>query len=75
MMNFGPIKLLFTAVAALLILGPKRLPAAVRSVARALGALTGLKACPLLETLLRPDALQRPCHRTPPRKRAVRCPR
>lgn len=39
MMNFGPIKLLFTAVAALLILGPKRLPAAVRSVARALGEL------------------------------------
>ena len=39
MMNFGPIKLLFTAVAALLILGPKRLPAAVRSLGRALGEL------------------------------------
>ena len=38
-MNFGPIKLLFTAVAALLILGPKRLPAAVRSLGRALGEL------------------------------------
>jgi Sec-independent protein translocase protein TatA len=38
-MNFGPIKLLFTAVAALLILGPKRLPAALRSFARALGEL------------------------------------
>lgn len=34
MMNFGPIKLLFTAVAALLILGPKRLPEALRSVSR-----------------------------------------
>ena len=39
MMNFGPIKLLFTAVAALLILGPKRLPAAVRSLGKALGEL------------------------------------
>src|SRR5260370_14350046 len=39
MMNFGPVKLLFTAVAALLILGPKRLPAAVRSLGRALGEL------------------------------------
>lgn len=39
MMNFGPIKLLFTAVAALLILGPKRLPAALRSFARAIGEL------------------------------------
>jgi Sec-independent protein translocase protein TatA len=38
-MNFGPIKLLFTAVAALLILGPKRLPAAIRSFARAIGEL------------------------------------
>jgi Sec-independent protein translocase protein TatA len=38
-MNFGPIKLLFTAVAALLILGPKRLPAALRSLVRALGEL------------------------------------
>ena len=38
-MNFGPIKLLFTAVAALLILGPKRLPAAVRSLGKALGEL------------------------------------
>ena len=38
-MNFGPIKLLFTAVAALLILGPKRLPAAMRSFARAIGEL------------------------------------
>ena len=38
-MNFGPIKLLFTAVAALLILGPKRLPAALRSFARAIGEL------------------------------------
>ena len=38
-MNFGPIKLLFTAVAALLILGPKRLPAAVRSLGRALREL------------------------------------
>jgi Sec-independent protein translocase protein TatA len=38
-MNFGPIKLLFTAVAALLILGPKRLPAALRSLARAVGEL------------------------------------
>ena len=39
MMNFGPLKLLFTAVAALLILGPKRLPGAVRSVGKALGEL------------------------------------
>lgn len=39
MMNFGPIKLLFTAVAALLILGPKRLPGALRSVGKALGEL------------------------------------
>jgi sec-independent protein translocase protein TatB len=39
MMNFGPIKLLFTAVAALLILGPKRLPGAVRSLGKALGEL------------------------------------
>ena len=39
MMNFGPIKLLFTAVAALLILGPKRLPGAVRSLVKALGEL------------------------------------
>ena len=39
MMNYGPIKLLFTAVAALLILGPKRLPAAVRSLGKALGEL------------------------------------
>lgn len=39
MMNFGPIKLLFTAVAALLILGPKRLPGAVRSLGKAIGEL------------------------------------
>lgn len=39
MMNFGPIKLLFTAVAALLILGPRRLPGAVRSLAKAVGEL------------------------------------
>ena len=39
MMNFGPIKLLFTAVAALLILGPKRLPSAVRAVGKAIGEL------------------------------------
>jgi Sec-independent protein translocase protein TatA len=39
MMNFGPIKLLFTAVAALLILGPKRLPGAVRSIGKVLGEL------------------------------------
>ena len=39
MMNFGPVKLIFTAVAALLILGPKRLPGAVRAAARALGEL------------------------------------
>jgi sec-independent protein translocase protein TatA len=39
MMNFGPIKLLFTAVAALLILGPKRLPSAVRSLGKVLGEL------------------------------------
>ena len=36
MMNFGPVKLLFTAVMALLILGPKRLPSALRSMGRAL---------------------------------------
>src|SRR3989442_246053 len=41
MMNFGPVKLLFTAVAALLILGPKRLPAAVRSLGRAPGGPRG----------------------------------
>jgi len=39
MMNFGPVKLIFTAVAALLILGPRRLPGAVRAAARALGEL------------------------------------
>jgi Sec-independent protein translocase protein TatA len=39
MMNFGPVKLLFTAVAALLILGPKRLPSALRSLTRALREL------------------------------------
>jgi sec-independent protein translocase protein TatA len=39
MMNFGPIKLLFTAVAALLILGPKRIPSALRSLGKALGEL------------------------------------
>jgi Sec-independent protein translocase protein TatA len=39
MMNFGPIKLLFTAVMALLILGPKRIPGAVRSLGKALGEL------------------------------------
>lgn len=39
MMNFGPIKMLFTAVAALLILGPKRLPEAVRNLGKALTQL------------------------------------
>ncbi|HMC08990.1 MAG TPA: twin-arginine translocase TatA/TatE family subunit [Actinomycetota bacterium] len=39
MMNFGPVKLIFTAVAALHILGPRRLPGAVRAAARALGEL------------------------------------
>jgi Sec-independent protein translocase protein TatA len=39
MMNFGPIKLLFTAVAALLILGPTRLPSALRSLTKAVGSV------------------------------------
>lgn len=39
MMNFGPIKLLFTAVAALLILGPRRLPSALRSLSRAVATI------------------------------------
>ncbi|HEU5001340.1 MAG TPA: twin-arginine translocase TatA/TatE family subunit [Actinomycetota bacterium] len=39
MLNFGPIKILFTAVAALLILGPKKIPDAVKGVTRALGEL------------------------------------
>ncbi|HLI55770.1 MAG TPA: twin-arginine translocase TatA/TatE family subunit [Actinomycetota bacterium] len=38
-MNFGPVKLLFTAIAALLILGPKRIPGAVRSVGKAVSQL------------------------------------
>lgn len=39
MMNFGPLKILFTAVAALIILGPKRLPEAIRSLGRTVTAL------------------------------------
>ena len=39
MMNFGSIKLLFTAVAALLILGPRRLPGALRSLTKAVGSV------------------------------------
>ena len=35
MLNFGPVKILFTAIAALLILGPKRIPDAVKGVTRA----------------------------------------
>jgi Sec-independent protein translocase protein TatA len=39
MMNFGPLKILFTALAALVILGPKRLPEAIRSLGRTVTAL------------------------------------
>lgn len=39
MLNFGPVKILFTAIAALLILGPKRIPDAVKGVTRAMGEL------------------------------------
>lgn len=39
MMNFGPLKILFTAVAALIILGPKRLPEAIRGLGRTVAAL------------------------------------
>lgn len=39
MLNFGPVKLLFTAIAALLILGPKKIPDAVKGLSRAVGEL------------------------------------
>jgi sec-independent protein translocase protein TatB len=39
MMDFGPVKVVFTLIAALLILGPKRLPDAYRSLRKALGQL------------------------------------
>jgi sec-independent protein translocase protein TatB len=39
MMDFGPVKVVFTLIAALLILGPKRLPDAYRSLRKAIGQL------------------------------------
>jgi Sec-independent protein translocase protein TatA len=67
MMNFGPIKLIFTAVAALLILGPKRLPDAVRSLSRALGQLKAASHEVTQELKAELDIDETPSPRPPPR--------